>query len=98
MAVWHRSWWQTMVRGVALHESDLIFDRYYRSSESSTQPGSVGIGLAVSRQLAEMMNGSLLYVRGENQHRFELSLPLSVPVTPDESSQELAAAADAPAD
>ena len=48
--------------GVPLHESDLIFERYYRSAESPTQPGSVGIGLAVSRQLAEMMDGTLDYV------------------------------------
>lgn len=64
--------------GVPTHESDLIFERYYRSDHSETQPGSVGIGLAVSRQLAEMMEGTLDYVRGSGQHRFELSLPLTV--------------------
>ena len=59
-------------QGVPSHESDLIFERYYRSANSATQPGSVGIGLAVSRQLAEMMDGNLVYINGENQHRFEL--------------------------
>lgn len=63
--------------GVPVHESDLIFERYYRSAESPTQPGSVGIGLAVSRQLAELMDGSLSYVHGEGHHRFELQLPLA---------------------
>jgi len=62
--------------GVAEREANLIFERYYRSDQSPTQPGSVGIGLAVSRQLAEMMDGSLTYVSGAQQHRFELGLPL----------------------
>lgn len=62
--------------GVPVQESDLIFERYYRSAQSPTQPGSVGIGLAVSRQLAELMDGTLSYVQGGHQHRFELSLPV----------------------
>ena len=61
--------------GVAEREAKLIFERYYRSEQSPTQPGSVGIGLAVSRQLAEMMGGTLRYVAGPDNHRFELSLP-----------------------
>lgn len=63
--------------GVAEREANLIFERYYRSAQSPTQPGSVGIGLAVSRQLAEMMGGTLDYVPGGSQHRFELTLPLA---------------------
>jgi len=66
--------------GVPVLESDLIFERYYRSAQSPTQPGSVGIGLAVSRQLADMMDGTLEYIDGENQHRFVLSLPGAEPV------------------
>lgn len=61
-------------QGIADAESNLIFERYYRSAESPTQPGSVGIGLAVSRQLAEMMGGTLSYV--SSPPRFELTLPL----------------------
>lgn len=61
--------------GVDEREAMLIFERYYRSAQSPTQPGSVGIGLAVSRQLAEMMGGTLAYVSGGSQHRFELTLP-----------------------
>lgn len=63
--------------GVPEHESSLIFERYYRSVQSPTQPGSVGIGLAVSRQLAELMGGKLEYVSSGGQHRFELWLPLA---------------------
>lgn len=61
-------------RGIADSESNLIFERYYRSAQSPTQPGSAGIGLAVSRQLAEMMGGTLSYV--SSPPRFELTLPL----------------------
>ena len=62
--------------GVPVYESDLIFERYYRSDASPTEPGSVGIGLAVSRQLSELMGGTLEYKYEGNQPRFELSLPL----------------------
>ncbi len=65
--------------GVRASESELIFERYYRSQQSPTQPGSVGIGLAVSRQLAEMMGGTLRYVGADDESRFELSLPMSAP-------------------
>lgn len=61
--------------GIRAEEAELIFERYYRSSQSPTQPGSVGIGLAVSRQLAHMMGGSLEYVPGDHP-RFVLTLPV----------------------
>ena len=62
--------------GVTRREEGLIFERYYRSAQSPTKPGSVGIGLAVSRQLAEMMDGTLEYVSDASQHHFQLTLPL----------------------
>ncbi|MGI9610520.1 MAG: sensor histidine kinase [Acidimicrobiia bacterium] len=61
--------------GVTADEEELIFERYYRSQDSPTQPGSVGIGLAVSRQLAEMMGGDLRYIGTSDEPRFEFSLP-----------------------
>jgi signal transduction histidine kinase len=61
--------------GVPDHESEMIFERYYRSNVSPTQPGSVGIGLAVSRQLAELMGGTLGYSKDEDGARFTLTLP-----------------------
>ncbi len=68
--------------GIPLDEAELIFERYYRSSHSPTQPGSVGIGLAVSRQLAELMGGSLEYVVDGTHHHFELRLPPAQPGLP----------------
>ncbi len=61
--------------GVPADEQELIFERYYRGRQSPTQPGSVGIGLAVSRQLAELMGGTLRYVDAYGESRFELTLP-----------------------
>ncbi len=76
--------------GVPEAEQELIFERYYRSTQSPTLPGSVGIGLPVSRQLAEMMDGSLEYVRSGRYPRFELNLPA---VSPDlELEAEMASA------
>jgi signal transduction histidine kinase len=61
--------------GVADHETTLIFERYYRSRQTPTQPGSVGIGLSVSRQLAELMDGTLEYLPAKGVTGFELALP-----------------------
>jgi len=61
--------------GVADHETALIFERYYRSRQTPTQPGSVGIGLSVSRQLAELMDGTLEYLPATGVTGFELALP-----------------------
>ncbi len=66
--------------GVSADEAELIFERYYRSQASPTQPGSVGIGLAVSRQLAEMMGGTLSYDTSNSESRFVFSVPASAPV------------------
>jgi signal transduction histidine kinase len=53
-----------------------IFEAYERGHETElTQPGSVGLGLAVSRRLADLMGGSLEYRRENGCTRFELTLP-----------------------
>jgi signal transduction histidine kinase len=64
----------------------MIFERYYRSDESPTQPGSVGIGLSVSRQLAELMGGTLTYVSASGDSRFEFIIPAIAPIELDEAS------------
>jgi len=76
--------------GVPSEEQELIFERYYRGRESPTQPGSVGIGLAVSRQLAELMGGSLRYVETGRGSRFELTLP----IVPTETARSAPMSAD----
>jgi signal transduction histidine kinase len=63
--------------GVGVPESaiDQIFEPYGRATDNATNPSSVGLGLAVSRQLARLMGGDLVYRRDGGTTRFELILP-----------------------
>lgn len=63
--------------GVPRREWERIFDPYHRGHDSPGKPGSVGIGLAISRQLAELMGGSLTYRYEAGMSRFRLSLPVA---------------------
>ena len=63
-------------QGVLGMDEDRIFDPYYRSRSDVAVPDSVGLGLAVARQLARLMSGDLVYRRQDGWTRFELSLPL----------------------
>jgi signal transduction histidine kinase len=63
-------------KGVPPQLAARIFEAYERGHETElTQPGSVGLGLALSRRLADLMDGSLEYRRSDGCTRFELSLP-----------------------
>ncbi|MCP4303335.1 MAG: GAF domain-containing sensor histidine kinase [bacterium] len=53
-----------------------IFEAYERGHEAEdTRPGSVGLGLAVSRRLADLMGGTLEYRRVDDNTCFDLVLP-----------------------
>lgn len=54
-----------------------VFERYYRDHDSGSQPGSVGIGLTISRELARMMGGDLTYRRIDEWTSFELTLQVN---------------------
>ncbi len=54
-----------------------MFDRYYRTRNASGRPGSVGIGLTISRDLSRMMQGDLTYRHDGTWSRFELTLPVA---------------------
>ncbi|MGH8947091.1 MAG: ATP-binding protein [Acidimicrobiia bacterium] len=51
-----------------------VFEPYQRAHLDPGQPESVGIGLTISRQLAEMMGGSLRYARNDGHSVFRLCL------------------------
>ncbi len=61
-------------RGLPADSVEMVFDAYTRAHSVPTQPGSVGIGLAVSRRLARMMGGDVVYDQN-GASAFELRLP-----------------------
>ena len=61
--------------GVAPSEAALIFEPYERAHNAAGQPMSVGLGLTVSRKLADLMGGSLDYSYEHGWSTFCLELP-----------------------
>ena len=61
--------------GIPDEEAEHIFEPYVTGHPG--QQGSVGLGLAVARQLAELMGGSLQYERSAAETVFRLQLPLA---------------------
>lgn len=61
--------------GIPQEEWDAIFRLYHRAHRDESHHESFGIGLAVSRQLAELMGGSLIYLRENERSVFRLRLP-----------------------
>jgi signal transduction histidine kinase len=64
--------------GISQHDLPRIFDRFYRSEVSRSQPGS-GLGLAIARQIAERHGGRIevVSVVGEGS-TFTLILPIEM--------------------
>ncbi len=65
--------------GIDEVEQERVFEAYQRAHATIGQPGSVGLGLTVSRTLAELMGGSLEYA-GSQGSCFELMLPVAMPL------------------
>jgi signal transduction histidine kinase len=63
--------------GIAPEDHDRIFVAYESAHHTVGQPGSVGLGLTVSRTLAELMGGSLTY-RFDGRSIFRLELPRAI--------------------
>ena len=65
--------------GVGEELVDHIFEPYARAHEAPTQPESTGLGLAVARDLARLMDGDLDYSRKDGWTEFALRLPSAEP-------------------
>lgn len=72
-----RVWLEVRDNGLGIpdDEASHIFEPYVTGN--SGVKGSVGLGLAVARQLAELMGGSLQYERSAGESVFRLLLPVA---------------------
>jgi PAS domain S-box-containing protein len=63
-------------RGTAIPSdvADRIFEAFYSGTPETSQPGSIGLGLSVSRRLARLMGGSLDHRRVAGETQFVLTL------------------------
>jgi signal transduction histidine kinase len=61
--------------GLPEEEWEKIFEPYYSSHTGATKPGSVGLGLTVSRRLAHLMGGDLTYKYQNGMSVFSFTLP-----------------------
>lgn len=66
--------------GIPEHLHEIIFEKFRQgSAQVSSQHGGTGLGLALSRALAELMHGQLTVISSPGQgSRFTLSLPREV--------------------
>jgi signal transduction histidine kinase len=60
--------------GISPADREKVFQPYTRAGGDIAMPGSIGLGLPVSRRLARLMGGDLVY-RYEDGSVFELTLP-----------------------
>ncbi len=61
--------------GIPPELRERIFEPYRTAHDIMGQPASVGLGLTVSRQLARLMDGDLVYLRDGSWSVFRLTLP-----------------------
>jgi signal transduction histidine kinase len=61
--------------GIPEDDQERIFAPYESAHDPGTQPGSLGLGLAISRSLARLMGGDLCYQRRDGWTIFDFRLP-----------------------
>lgn len=62
-------------RGIPAEDRETVFQAYGKSHVARHRTGSIGLGLTVSRYLAEAMGGTLTYQHEDGSSRFVLRLP-----------------------
>ncbi|MCL1597698.1 MAG: PAS domain S-box protein, partial [Actinomycetia bacterium] len=65
--------------GVSQEDAERIFEKYERGDQLPGLTGALGLGLALSRHLARLMDGDVTYQRIDDRSVFELMLPLMAP-------------------
>jgi len=66
--------------GIPEARRESVFEPYQRAHDDAGLPGSVGLGLSISRQLAQLMGGDLTYDYSSDWSVFTLRLPLHIEV------------------
>jgi signal transduction histidine kinase len=61
--------------GIPESERERIFESYQKAHNTPGLAGSIGLGLAISRSLARLMDGDLTYAYEGGQSIFEFTLP-----------------------
>jgi signal transduction histidine kinase len=60
-------------------QADHVFDRFWRADEArSRDQGGAGLGLAITRQILQLHDGSIRVELGDTETRFIFDLPLAV--------------------
>ncbi len=83
------AWVQVCDDGVGIPREmrERVFAPYESAHQPETQPGSLGLGLSISRTLARMMNGDVTYDYRDGWSAFAMRLPaapeLHITITPD---------------
>jgi len=65
--------------GLSPEVENRLFDRFVHDGTESLLMGSVGLGLSISRSLAQSMGGDVRFVRAGGWTNFEVSLPITDP-------------------
>jgi signal transduction histidine kinase len=79
--------------GVPAEEREAIFERFHRG-RASTSKGGFGLGLAIGRELAQRMDGTLTFEPGTGPGAcFRLAVPVARPSSPARSPARGSAAA-----
>jgi signal transduction histidine kinase len=68
--------------GIPESDQERIFAPYESAHDPGTQPGSLGLGLAISRSLARLMEGDLCYHRSDGWTTFDFRLPMHLEPDP----------------
>ncbi|CAN5723035.1 hypothetical protein BH18ACT6_BH18ACT6_03060 [soil metagenome] len=67
--------------GVPASAESAIFEAYRSAHDQNEHTGSVGLGLSLSRSMAQMMGGDVIYRRIQGETWFSLTLPVvAVPI------------------
>ena len=61
--------------GVSAGSEEAVFEPYHSDHSSIGWPGSLGLGLSLSRSMARLMDGNVTYERRDGETWFNLELP-----------------------